>query len=171
MLSFSCLSSRHLSTRLLQLSPIRSDFIHSFIPDIYTAPLQENYSDLGALSPATVKEKCLKKLAERRHNTTLILGFITHCCSSNKRSRSQLETMHITPKLPWLPIHARIASKINLPPHVLQSLCNLSIVHVIHGYAMLCSQVQRTPIIHAWGFCSNSHKYEVWQLYFLGRWT
>ena len=25
---------------------------------------------------------------------------------------------------------------------------------------MLCFQVQRTPIIHAWGFCYNSHKIE-----------
>src|SRR6218665_3165107 len=40
--------------------------VHSFIPDIYIAPLQENLLR-GALSPATVKEKCLEKLAERRH--------------------------------------------------------------------------------------------------------
>jgi len=41
-------------------------FCHSFIPDIYIAPLQEIYTE--ALSAQLrVKEKCLKKLAERRH--------------------------------------------------------------------------------------------------------
>jgi len=35
-------------------------FIHSFIPDIYIAPLQETGLLRGALSPAMVKEKCLK---------------------------------------------------------------------------------------------------------------
>src|SRR6218665_3373757 len=58
-----------------------------------------------------------------------------------------------------------------LPPHVSHPFWNLSIIHVIHGYAMLCFQVQRTPIIHAWEICSNSHKPEVWQSCFLGRWT
>jgi len=51
------------------------NFVHSFIPDIYIAPLQETYSAAlskkgllsGTLSPATAKKKCLKKLAERRH--------------------------------------------------------------------------------------------------------
>jgi len=42
-------------------------FIHSFIPDICIAPLKETYSELGALSPATAKEKCPKKLVEWRH--------------------------------------------------------------------------------------------------------
>ena len=41
--------------------------VHSFIPDIYIAPLQETYSE--ALSVLRhFKEKCLKKLAERRHD-------------------------------------------------------------------------------------------------------
>src|SRR6218665_4189822 len=54
---------RLLSTHFLQ--DALSIFIHSFMPGIYIAPLKETYS--GALSPATAKEKCLKKLAERRH--------------------------------------------------------------------------------------------------------
>ena len=41
--------------------------IHSLIPDIFIAPLQETYSEALDLRPATVKEKCLKKLAETRH--------------------------------------------------------------------------------------------------------
>src|SRR6218665_2446108 len=42
-------------------------FIHSFIHSgyLYSAPSRNLLR--GALSPATVKEKCLKKLAERRH--------------------------------------------------------------------------------------------------------
>src|SRR6218665_3374375 len=59
----------------------------------------------------------------------------------------------------------------NLLPHVSRPFWNLSIIHVIHGYAMLCFQVQGTPIIHAWGFCCNSHKSEVWQSCFLSCWT
>src|SRR6218665_1784889 len=55
----------------------------------------------------------------------------------------------------------------NLPPHISHPFPKLSIIHAIHGYAMLCFQVQRTPIIHAWGFCCNSHKSEVWQSCFL----
>src|SRR6218665_2949019 len=47
----------------------------------------------------------------------------------------------------------------NLPPRVSHPFWNLSIVHVIHGYAMLCFQVQRTPIIHAWGFCCTNLKF------------
>ena len=43
-------------------------FTHSFIPDIYIAPCAPTRNLLrGALSPAAAKEKCLKKLAERRH--------------------------------------------------------------------------------------------------------
>src|SRR6218665_3164896 len=42
-------------------------FSHSFIHSgyLYSAPSRKLLR--GALSPATVKEKCLKKLAERRH--------------------------------------------------------------------------------------------------------
>src|SRR6218665_132651 len=41
--------------------------VHSFIHSgyLYSAPSRNLLR--GALSPATVKEKCLKKLAERRH--------------------------------------------------------------------------------------------------------
>jgi len=40
--------------------------------DIYTAPLQETYSELsGALSPATAKENWLKTFLERRE---IVLG-------------------------------------------------------------------------------------------------
>src|SRR6218665_1639366 len=44
---------------------------------------------------------------------------------------------------------------------------------IIHGYAaaILSFQYQRTPIIHALGFCCHSHKSEVWQSCFLGRRT
>src|SRR6218665_2004197 len=40
---------------------------HSFIPDIYIAPLQKPTQRRSQSMAATVKEKCLKKLAERRH--------------------------------------------------------------------------------------------------------
>src|SRR6218665_981331 len=117
---YSCSSSCHLPTQLLQLCPLRSAFIHT---------------------------------------TTLILGS-THCSSSNKRSQSQrpYHTYTETTALASHPCSNRIQ---NLPPHVSHPFPNLSIIHVIHGYAMLCFQVQRTPIIHVWGFCSNSHKSEV----------
>ena len=44
-----------------------STFIHSFIHSgyLYSTPLRNLLR--GALSPATAKEKCLKKLAQRRH--------------------------------------------------------------------------------------------------------
>src|SRR6218665_3994500 len=63
---------------------------------------------------------------------------------------------HFTPtlkQLHWIPIHACIAFKISL------LMC-----HVHSGTSpsyMLCFQFQRTPIIHAWGHCCNSHKSEV----------
>jgi len=108
---YSCSSSCHLPTQLLQLCPLRSAFIHT---------------------------------------TTLILGS-THCSSSNKRSQSQrpYHTYTETTALASHPCSNRIQ---NLPPHVSHPFPNLSIIHVIHGYAMLCFQVQRTPIIHTWGF-------------------
>src|SRR6218665_1002156 len=128
--SYSCSSSRHIPTRLLQLCPLRSAFIHT---------------------------------------TTLILGS-THCCSSNKRSPFQRphRTYTETTALASHPCPYRIQ---NLPPHVSHPSWNLSIIHVIHGNVMLCFQAHRTPIIHAWGFCCSSHKSEVWQLCFLGRYT
>src|SRR6218665_1332102 len=48
-------------------------FIHSFIHSgyLYSAPSRNLLR--GALSPATVKEKCLKKLAERRHVYSVFL--------------------------------------------------------------------------------------------------
>src|SRR6218665_2203239 len=49
----------------------------------------------------------------------------------------------------------------NIPSHVSHPFWNLSIIHVIHGYAMLWFQVRRTPIIHEWRSCCNSHKSEV----------
>src|SRR6218665_571438 len=116
--SYSFSSSRHLPTRLLQLCPLRSAFIHT---------------------------------------TTLILGS-TCCCLSNKRSQSQ-RPYHTYTETTAHPCPNRIQ---NLPPHVSHPFPNLSILHVIHGYTMLCFQVQRTPITHAWGFCCNSHKSEVW---------
>src|SRR6218665_570990 len=122
--SYSCSSSRHLPTRLLQLCPVRSAFIHT---------------------------------------TTLILG-TRYCCSSNKRSQSYTETTALAS-------HRCSYCIKNLPPHLSHPFWNLSIIHVIHGYAMLCFQVQRTPIIHAWGFCYNPQKSEVWQSCFLGCWT
>src|SRR6218665_1132676 len=103
------------------------------------------------------------------HTTTLILG-TTHCCSSNKRSQSK-RPYHTYTETTALASHPCPYCIQNLHPHVSHSFWNLSIIHVIHGYAMLCFQVQRTPIIHAWGFCCNLHKSEVWQSCFLGRWT
>src|SRR6218665_858794 len=128
--SYSCSSSRHLPTRLLQLCPLRSDIIHT---------------------------------------TTLILG-TTHCCSSNKRSQSQ-RPHHTYTETTALASHPCPYCIQNLPPYVSHLFWNLSIIHVIHDYAMLCFKGQRTPIIHAWGFCCNSHKSEVWQSCFFGRWT
>src|SRR6218665_622425 len=119
--SYSCSSSRHLPTRLLQLCPLRSAFIHT---------------------------------------TTLILG-TTYCCSSARLIKDLSPRDHITPSLKQL--HPCPYCIQNLPPHVSYPFWNLSIIHVIHGYAMLCFQLQRTPIIHAWRFCCNSHKSEVWQ--------
>ena len=46
-----------------RLSPLARSFIHSGY--LYSAPSRNLLR--GALSPATVKEKCLKKLAERKH--------------------------------------------------------------------------------------------------------
>src|SRR6218665_3404469 len=120
--SYSCSSSRHLPTRLLQLCPLRFAFIHT---------------------------------------TTLILGS-THCCSSNKRSQSQ-KPYHTYTETTALASHPSPNRIQNLPPHVSHPFPNLYIIiHVIHGCALVCFQVHRTPIIHAWGFCSNSHKSEVW---------
>ena len=96
--------------------------------------------------------------------TTLILG-ILHTAARLIKDLSPRE--HITPtlkQLHWLPIHARIAFKISLLMYHVHSGTSPS-------YAMLCFQVQRTPIIHAWGFCCNSHKNEVWQSCLLGCWT
>ena len=42
-------------------------FMHSFIHSGYLYSALSRNLLRGALSPATVKEKCLKKLAERRH--------------------------------------------------------------------------------------------------------
>src|SRR6218665_3515551 len=42
------------------------------------------------------------------------------------------------------------------------SSCITSILEPLH---------HTCPIIHAWGFCCNSHKSEVWQSCFLGCWT
>src|SRR6218665_1525332 len=130
MLSYSCSSSRHLPTRLLQLCPLRSAFIHT---------------------------------------TTLILG-TTHCCSSNKRSQSQRQH-HTCTETTALASHPYLYRIQNLHPRVSHPFWNLSILHVIHGYAMLCFLFQRTPIIHAWGFSCNLHKSEVRQLCSLGRRT
>ena len=47
----------------LELTSLR--FIHSFIPDIYIAPLQETYSE--TLSVQLRSKRNVKKLAERRH--------------------------------------------------------------------------------------------------------
>src|SRR6218665_3565943 len=127
---YSCSSSRHLPTRLLQLCLLRSAFIHT---------------------------------------TTLILG-TTHCCSCNKRSQSQ-RPHHTYTETTALASHPCPYCIQNLPPHASHPFWNLFIIHVIHGYAMLCFQVQRTLIIHAWGFCCNSHKSEVCQSCFLCCWT
>jgi|SRR6218665_1147830 len=43
-------------------SPQYNTFIHSFIPDIYKAPLQEACSEALSVQLYTVKGKCLKKL-------------------------------------------------------------------------------------------------------------
>src|SRR6218665_189546 len=100
-----------------------------------------------------------------------ILGS-THCCSyrPDKRSQSQ-RPYHTDTETTALVSHPCPYRLQNLSPHVSRPFWNLSIVHVIHGYAMLCFQVQGTPIIHAWGFCCNSHKSEVWQSCFLSCWT
>src|SRR6218665_2963582 len=95
--SYSCSSSRHLPTRLLQLCPLRSAFIHA---------------------------------------TTLILG-TTHCCSSNKRSQSS-RPHHTYTETTALASHPCPYCIQNLPPHVSHPFWNLSIIHVIHGYA-ICS--------------------------------
>src|SRR6218665_1302311 len=74
---------------------------------------------------------------------------------------------HITPKLKplhWLPMHSCPNRIQNLHPHVSHPFWNLSIIHFIYGYAMLCFQVQRTPIILGRRFCCSWHKSEVWQL-------
>src|SRR6218665_1433253 len=92
--SYSCSSSSHLLTRLLQL---RSPFIHT---------------------------------------TTLIFGS-TNCCSSNKRSQSQ-GPHHAYTETTALASHICLYCFQNLPPHVSHPLWNLSIIHVVHSYAMLC---------------------------------
>src|SRR6218665_3420075 len=109
--SYSCSSSRHLPTRLLQLCPLRSAFIHT---------------------------------------TTLILGS-THCCSSNKRSQSQRphHLDHTYTETTALASHSYSYRIQNIPPRVSHPFWKLSIIHVTHGYAMLCFHVQKTPIIHA----------------------
>src|SRR6218665_1086438 len=94
------------------------------------------------------------------HTTTLILGS-TPCCSSNKRSQSK-RPYHIYTETTALASHPCPNLIQNLPPHVSHPFPKLSIIHAIHGYAMLCFQVQRTPIIHARRFCNNSNKSEVW---------
>src|SRR6218665_3573528 len=99
--SYSCLSSCHIPTRLLQLCPLRSAFIHT---------------------------------------TTLILG-TTHCCSSNERCQSQ-RLHHTYTETTALASHPCPYCIQNLPPHVSHPFWNLSIIHVIHGNAMLCFQVQ-----------------------------
>src|SRR6218665_1916046 len=100
--------------------------------------------------------------------TTLILSS-AYCRSSNKRSQSQ-RPHHTDTETTALVSHPG-RYRIQYLPDVLHPFWKLSIIHIIHGYAMLCFQVQKTPITHAWGFCSNSHKSEVWQSCFLGRWT
>src|SRR6218665_2764099 len=104
------------------------------------------------------------------HTTTLIIG-TTHCCSSNKRSPS-LRPHHTYAETTALASRPYSYCIQNLISHVSHPYWNLSIIDFIHGYAMLCFlQVQWTPISHAWGFCCNAHKSEVWQSCFLGRWT
>src|SRR6218665_133361 len=84
------------------------------------------------------------------HTTTPILG-TTHCCSPNKRSRPK-RLNHAYAETTALALHPCPYRIQNLPPHVSHPLWNLSIIHAIHCYVMLCFQVQRTSIIHAWEF-------------------
>src|SRR6218665_2052533 len=92
--TYSCSSSRHLPTRLLQLCPLWSAFIHT---------------------------------------ATLVLG-TTHCCSSNKRSKSQ-RPHHTYTETTALASHPGPYCIQNLPPPVSHPFWTLSIIHVIHGYA------------------------------------
>src|SRR6218665_1033068 len=102
--------------------------------------------------------------------TTTLVNCSTHCCSSNKRSQFH-RPHHTHTETTTLASHPCLYRIQNLSPHVSHTLFNLYITHVIHGYAMLYFQVQRTPIIYAWGFCYNLHKSEVWQSSFLDRRT
>src|SRR6218665_3977915 len=74
------------------------------------------------------------------HTTTLILG-TTHCCSSNKRSQSK-RPYHTYTETTALASHSCPYCIQNLHPHVSHPFWNLSIIHVIHGYAMLCFQAR-----------------------------
>ena len=49
------------------LITVYTEDIHSFIHSGYLCSAPSRNLLRGALSPATVKEKCLKKLEERRH--------------------------------------------------------------------------------------------------------
>src|SRR6218665_989863 len=101
-----------------------------------------------------------RQLMEFSRNSVTIMTIDLYSLH-NKRSQSQrpYHTYTETAALASHPCPNRIQ---NLPPRVSHPFPNLSIIYVIHGYAMLCFQVQRTPIVHAWGSCSNSHKSEVW---------
>src|SRR6218665_1175488 len=59
--------SRQDVTHLLMVVELFLWGIHSFIHSGYLYSTPSRNLLRGALSPATVKEKCLKKLAERRH--------------------------------------------------------------------------------------------------------
>src|SRR6218665_1037949 len=114
---------------------------------------------------------CISVLSGLPSSTLQSLSSVLHTAARLIKDLSHRD--HITPtlkQLHWLSIHARIAFKISLLMYHIHSGTS-PLIHVIHGYAMLCFQVQRTPIIHARGFCCNSHKSEVWQSCFIGRWT
>src|SRR6218665_1264713 len=65
------------------------------------------------------------------------LSSVLHCFSSNKRSQSQ-RPHHTYTETTALASHPCPYCIRNLPPHVSHPFWNLSIIHVIHGYA-ICS--------------------------------
>src|SRR6218665_463091 len=122
--SYSCSSSRHLPTRLLQLCPLWSAFIHT---------------------------------------TTLILGS-THCCSSNKRSRSQRPHHTYTETTASMPVlHSK--SRSSCVTSILETLHITYHPWLLHTLLPGPDDFDDHPHV---GFCCNSHKSEVWQSCFLG---
>src|SRR6218665_3228000 len=109
--------------------------------------LLKRYSKLSTLGHQLIHERCDESK-----------GGFQRGGQEKLRSDFQSTRMQNCTGFPSMP-----ASHSKSPSSCITSILEpLHHTYVIHGYAMLCFQVQRTPIIHTWGFCAVIHKSEVW---------